>query len=212
MHFEDVVKERRSIRRYKDKFVPLSLVGELIDIAKHAPSAGNLQNWRMIIVTESDMRQQLAEASMEQYWMVEAPVHIVICNDYDKVKDHYPVMGKMYSIQNCAAIAYAIMLAAHDAGLGTCWVGAFDNEKVQRLLDIPDNIDPEIILTLGYSDDTKNPQLRDQIKYLCFQEKWGAKFKKFDNEYDGVEKRIKFEMNKLKNKLKPIKKKAKKKK
>jgi nitroreductase len=209
MHFEDVIRERRSIRRYKDKDLPLSVVGEILDIAKHTPSSGNIQNWKTIVVKDPEMRQQLAEASMEQYWMVEAPVFLVICNDYDKVKDHYPVLGKMYSIQNCAAFAYAITLAAHDFGVASCWVGAFDNEKVQRLLGIPDNVDPEIIISLGYSDDMKAQQLRDEVKYICFHEKWGAKFKPANNELEQLESGFKKEMTDLKQKLKIIKKRVK---
>ncbi|MAG77845.1 nitroreductase [archaeon] len=206
MHFEDVIKGRRSIRRYRDKDIPRSLVGEILDLAKHTPSSGNLQNWKVIVVKDSEMRQQLAQASMEQYWMVEAPIHLVICNDYDKVKDHYPVLGKMYSIQNCAAFAYNITLSAHTFGLGSCWIGAFDNEKVQRLLSIPDNIDPEIIITLGYSEDSKSPQLRDEVKYITYQEKWGAKFKVPKSELEQIESGIKKEVSKFKKKLKTIKK------
>ena len=207
MHFEDVMRGRRSIRRYKDKDIPRSVIGEILDIAKHAPSSGNLQNWRFIVVKDPEMREELAQASMEQYWMVEAPVHIVICNEYQKVKDHYAEMGKMYSIQNCATVAYAITLAAHDLGIGSCWVGAFDNEKVQRLLAIPDNVDPEIIITLGYSDDMKAPQLREKIKFLSYHEKWGAKFKTYPSEPKQVENKIKAEIDSLKKKLSKIKKK-----
>ena len=200
MHFEDVIRERRSIRRYKDKDLPLSVVGEILDIAKHTPSSGNIQNWKVIIVKDSEMKQQLAEASMEQYWMVEAPVHIVICNEYNKVKEHYPHLGKMYSIQNCAAVAYAITLAAYDLGLGSCWIGAFDNEKVQRLLAVPDDIDPEIIITLGYSDDMKAPQIRDQVRFMSFSDKWGNKFKNFPTEYDMFEHKVnKIFKKKIKN-------------
>ena len=98
MQLKDSILGRRSIRRYKDREVPLSLVGEIIELAKHAPSSGNLQNWRFVIVTDMKKREKLAEASLEQYWMVEAPIHIVVCNDYEKVKEHYGKMGRMYSI------------------------------------------------------------------------------------------------------------------
>ena len=151
MQLQDAILKRRSIRRYKEKDVPVSLVGDILDVAKHAPSSGNLQNWKFIIVTDLEKREKLAEASLEQYWMIEAPVHIVICNDYQKVKAHYGKMGRMYSIQNCAAVAYGIMLLAAEKGLGSCWIGAFDPDAVQRELEIPDEMDPEIIITLGYS-------------------------------------------------------------
>ncbi|MFH1972265.1 MAG: nitroreductase family protein [archaeon] len=209
MHFEDTIRGRRSIRRYKDKKVPLSLVGEILDLAKHAPSSGNLQNWKFVIVTDSEMRQQLAEAALEQYWMVEAPIYIVICNDYKTVKDHYAELGKMYSIQNCANVAYAIQLAAYDLGLGSCWVGAFDNEKVQQLLEIPDDIDPEIIITLGYSQDMKAEQIRDQIKYFCYFDKWGKKVKKFPLEHEKISYKAKKEIEEFKKKLSKIKKRKK---
>tara|TARA_Y100000310_G_scaffold326935_1_gene392554 strand:+ start:1431 stop:2024 length:594 start_codon:yes stop_codon:yes gene_type:complete len=189
MQLKDSILGRRSIRRYKDREVPLSLVGEIIELAKHAPSSGNLQNWRFIIVTDMKKREKLAEASLEQYWMVEAPVHIVVCNDYEKVKEHYGKMGRMYSIQNCAAVAYAIMLAAQEKGLGTCWVGAFDPDAVQRELNIPQEMDPEIIITLGYSNDKKMPALRETLHYLSYFEEWGTKVKGFSN-VDDVKKKL----------------------
>ncbi len=177
MQLKDAILKRRSIRRYKDKDVPVSLVGDILEVAKHAPSSGNLQNWKFVIVTEAEKREKLAEAALEQYWMVEAPIHIVICNDYEKVKDHYGKMGRMYSIQNCATIAQNIMLLAAEKGLGTCWVGAFDPDAVQRELEIPEEMDPEIILTLGYSNEEKAKPIRLDLRYLCFMEKWGNKIK-----------------------------------
>jgi len=189
MQLRDAILKRRSIRRYQSKNVPLNMVADLIDSARHAPSSGNLQNWRVIIVTELEKRERLAEASLEQYWMVEAPVHIVICNDYEKVKEHYGKMGRMYSIQNCANIANTIMLLAAEKGLGTCWVGAFDPDAVQKELDIPESMDPEIILTLGYPNEEKLVAKREDLRYLCFLEKWGQKVI-FDDEVSELHKKL----------------------
>ena len=177
MQLKDAILKRRSIRRYKEKDVPVSLVGEILDLAKHAPSSGNLQNWKFVIVTDLEKREKLAEASLEQYWMLEAPVHIVICNDYEKVKDHYGKMGRLFSIQNCAAVAQNIMLLAAEKGLGTCWVGAFDPDAVQRELSIPEEMDPEIIITLGYSNEEKHKAVRLDLRYICYLDKWGNKIK-----------------------------------
>ena len=91
--------------------------------------------------------------------------------------------------------------------MGSCWIGAFDNEKVQRLLGIPDNVDPEIIITLGYSDDMKAPQIREKIKFLSYHEKWGAIFKTYPAEPKQVEEKLKSEIDVLKKKLSKIKKK-----
>ncbi len=177
MQLKDAILKRRSIRRYKEKDVPVSLVGEILELAKHAPSSGNLQNWKFVIVTDLEKREKLAEAALEQYWMLEAPVHIVVCNDFEKVKEHYGKMGRMYSIQNCANIAYAIMLLAAEKGLGSCWIGAFDPDAVQRELDIPEHMDPEIIITLGYANEEKAKARRDDLRFMCYLEKWGNKIK-----------------------------------
>jgi len=200
MQFKNVFLGRRSVRRYKDKDVPLSVIGDIIDLAGFAPSSGNLQNWKFIVVTDLNKRQQIADACLQQSWMVDAPVHIVICNDYEDVDTHYGKLGKMYSMQNCANVALGIMLAAYDYDVGSCWVGAFDNEAVQRILDIPENMDPEIIITLGYSDEMKQPSLREDPKYLTYFNKWGNKFAEFPSHLEKLKNipSIKKQIEKLK--------------
>src|SRR3989344_3225252 len=179
MEFQNVLIGRRSIRRYKEMEVPLYLIGEILDVARYAPSSGNLQNWKVVMVTDLEKRQQIVEACLQHDWMVEAPVYLVICNEYKEVKEHYDKLGKLFSIQNCASFAYAITLAAYERGLGSCWVGLFDNEAVQRILEIPEDIDPEIILTLGYTDEIKEPSLREDPRYLTFFNRWGETFTEF---------------------------------
>ena len=190
MQFKNVFLGRRSFRKYKKKEVPISLVGEIIDLARYAPSSGNLQSWRFVVVTDQDKRNQIAEASMQQQWMSEAPVHIVVCNDYEDVKKHYGKLGKMYSIQNCANVAFALSLIAYDQGLGSCWVGAFDNEAVQRILEIPDNMDPEVIITLGYADEVKEPSMRDDPEYMTFFNAWGNKEITFPSHLERIKKHV----------------------
>lgn len=170
---------RRSIRRYRETEVPIYLIGEILDVARFAPSSGNLQNWKVVIVTDKEKRQKIADACLQQDWMVEAPVFLVICNEYKEVREHYEKLGQLFSIQNCANFAYAMTLAAYDRGLGSAWVGLFDNEAVQRILEIPEDADPEIILTLGYSDEVKQPSLREDPRYLAFFNKWGESFTEF---------------------------------
>jgi len=200
MQFKGVFLGRRSIRRYKDREVPLSLVGEIIDLAGYAPSSGNLQNWKIVVVTDKEKRQQIADACVEQSWMIEAPVFIVIGNDYGEVEQHYGKLGKMYSIQNCANYALAITLVAYDHGLGSCWIGSFDNEAVQRILQIPEDIDPEIIITLGYSDEVKQPSMRENPEYLASFDTWGNKLAAFPSHLEALKKMtdIKKQIKKLK--------------
>ena len=198
MEFKNVFLGRRSIRKYKDKDIPLATLGEIIDLAGFAPSSGNLQNWRCIIVTEQEKRQSIADACVEQEWMIEAPVFLVICNDYKDVKNHYGKLGQMYSIQNCANFAFGIMLAAYDYGIASCWVGAFDNGAVQRTLGIPEDMDPEIILTLGYSDEIKKPSLRENPQYMTFFNSWGQNYTKFPSHLEKLKQSIKKQVKKKK--------------
>jgi nitroreductase len=177
MELKKAILERRSIRKYKDKPVKIEILGEILDVARFSPSSGNLQNWQFIIVTNEKKKKEIASASMNQNWMTEAPAYIVICNQYKKVTQMYGKLGKMYSIQNCSIIANNIMLLAKEKGLDTCWIGAFDNEAVQRILEISDDdADPEIILTIGYSNETKlNESEREEIQSLVYFDKWGKK-------------------------------------
>ena len=196
MDFKNVYLGRRSIRKYKEKAVPIELIGEILDLASFAPSAGNLQNWKILVVTDEAKKQQIAEACLQQDWMIEAPVLIVICNDYNDVKNHYGKLGKMYSIQNCAAFAFGILLAAYNSGLASCWVGAFDNEAVQRILDIPEDQDPEIIISLGYADEIKKPSLREDLRYITYFNNWGQNFTHFPSHLEKLKQTIKKQIKK----------------
>ncbi|MBL7051880.1 MAG: nitroreductase family protein [Nanoarchaeota archaeon] len=202
MQFKKVFLGRRSIRKYKDKKIPTSLIGEILDLARFSPSAGNLQNWKFLIVTDVNKKNAIAEACFQQYWMTSAPAIIIICNDYSNVKKHYGKLGQMFSIQNCANVAFAIELIAYDMGLSSSWVGAFDNEALHRDFDIPENLDPEIVLTLGYADEVKKPSMREDLKYITFFEKWGDKFEAIPSHLDKFKdfSNIKKHIKKLKKK------------
>lgn len=178
MDVKDAIEERKSIRKYLNKDVSLKTIGEILAIAKHAPSSGNLQNWRFVVVKDKEKRQEIAEACLKQTWMAEAPVHLVVCNKIDDISMLYGERGKnLYSIQNCSVIAAYITLLARSFGLETCWVGAFDEDAIRIILEIPDNIElrPETVITLGYSNESKAKTKRRDIELLTYFEKWGSR-------------------------------------
>ncbi|MBS3095077.1 nitroreductase family protein [Candidatus Woesearchaeota archaeon] len=150
MDLTKAIIERSSVRSYKNKQVKIEEVLEVLNIAKEAPSSGNIQNWRFIIVIDESKIKEISTACLSQSWMSQAPVHIVICNDYQEVIDNYNEYGKKYSVQNCAIVAQNIMLTATDFGLGTCFVAAFDDFALHRILKIPESINIEAVITLGY--------------------------------------------------------------
>ncbi|MFC1800423.1 nitroreductase family protein [Nanoarchaeota archaeon] len=121
----ECIKTRRSIRKYKPVPVPRALVAKVVDAGRFAPSSGNLQNWKFIVVTDEGLKKAIAEACLEQYWMEKASVHIVMVAEPDKAKRFYGKRGMLYTTQNIAAATENMLLCAHSIGLGACWVGAF---------------------------------------------------------------------------------------
>jgi nitroreductase len=173
MELQESITERRSVRKYADKEVPLHIIAEIMEHARLAPSAGNSQNWRFIIVLDREKRIKISEAANKP-WMKEAPVHIAVCNYSKKLTSLYAESGKMFSIQDCAIIAAYMQLLAVEKGLGTCWVGAFDNEKVGNILKCPDDIKIEAIITLGYpGEEDAKQKIRNDYIDLCFFEQTG---------------------------------------
>lgn len=195
MELKESILERRSIRKYQDKKVPAHLIYEIFDTIRFSPSSGNTQCWKFIIVEDQKKRTEIATAALEQMWMSEAPIHIIVCNQHKKVTTLYGKLGKMFSIQDCSIISAYLMLVAKEHNLGTCWVGAFDNEAIKRILDIPDDIDPEAIITLGYPQKIKlNKSKRKEVNDILFFDKWGSKSKNFKK--DNIIKKIKSKLKK----------------
>ncbi|MFP4111459.1 MAG: nitroreductase family protein [Candidatus Woesearchaeota archaeon] len=150
----NAIKNRRSIRKYKDTDVPLDLIGAVIEAAQYAPSSGDLQSWKFVIVKEKGQKEAIAESCSEQYWVAEAPAIIVVVADEDKNSKFYGIRGeKLYSIQNCAAAIENLMLAAEELELGTCWVGAFDERRISSICSIPESARAQAIITLGFPDE-----------------------------------------------------------
>lgn len=177
----DAIKKRRSIRKYLDVPVEWYKVTKILEAGKQAPSSGNLQNWRFIIVTDKKMRRKLAEASLQQYWMESAPVHIVVCSQLTIAKQFYGLRGeRFYSIQNCAAAIQNMLLAAHSLGLGSCWIGAFDEGKLKTLLDIPEDVRPEAIITIGYPDENPEEPEEYELYDVIFLENYGKRIRNID--------------------------------
>ncbi|MFH1211082.1 MAG: nitroreductase family protein [archaeon] len=174
MNVEEAVRQRRSSRGYKEKDVRHEDLVKVLNAGRHAPSSGNIQNWIFLVIKNEGTRREIAKACLNQIWMVQAPVHIVICNDLVTAKRSYGERGeRLYGIQNCAAAAENMILEAESLGLGTCWVGSFDNEAVKRILNIPGGVNPEIILTLGHPEGKTSMAGRHDLSFMVYFEQWG---------------------------------------
>jgi nitroreductase len=167
----EAIKQRRSIRAYTTEDVPDEEVKKLIEAARWAPSAGNIQPWRFVIVRDAKIRQKLAEAALNQTFIEEAPVVIVVCADEARSSRGYGNRGAtLYCLQDTAAATQNILLAAHALGLGTCWVGAFREELVKKALNAPINIRPVAIIPVGHAAEKPRAPSRRSLEEIVHYE------------------------------------------
>lgn len=211
MKVEECIITRRSIRKYKDKAVDWEKVVQIVNAGKLAPSAGNLQNWKFVVVRNKLVREKLSEASFDQDWMVDAGVHIVVVAEPSKAGRFYGARGeRLYTIQNCAAAVQNMLLMAHDIGLGSCWVGAFDEAKVKKVLGMTEDVSPQAIVVIGYTDEKLDMPPRRELEHTIYLDKWKGQGKGFKAKgYTGVV--VKETMDNTKKALKKVAKKLKKK-
>lgn len=176
MNVEECIKTRRSVRKYKDKAVDWDKVTRILDAGKFAPSAGNIQNWKFVVVRKENIRKKLAQAALDQDWMEVAPVHIVVVGEPEKASRFYGARGeRLYTIQSCAAAVENMMLVANELELGSCWVGAFDESKVKRALNMPEGVVPQAIITIGYADEKPEMPSKVELEHTVYLDKWWAK-------------------------------------
>jgi nitroreductase len=179
MNTLEAINSRRSIRKYLDKPVEFEKLTTIMDAAIRAPSAGNLQDWRFVLVTDRQLIKQVASYSIEQYWIQTAPALIIVCAIPEKHEMYYGLRGKrLYNIQDCAASIQNILLVSTDLGLGSCWIGAFEEEKIRALFAIPADVRPQAIISLGYSDETPKDRQLVPIENMVFFNRYGAKVEK----------------------------------
>lgn len=158
----EAIKERRSIRAYTDEEVSERDVERLIEAARWAPSAGNIQPWAFVVVKDVETKRKLSSAALNQTLIQEAPVVIVVCADLIRSSSGYGSRGvHLYSIQDTAAATENILLAAQELGLATCWVGAFRENEVAKAVKAPRNLRPVAMVAVGYpAERPATPQKR----------------------------------------------------
>ncbi len=167
MDILEAIKSRRSIRAFKSQNVPAEVVENLIDAARWAPSAGNIQPWDFIIVRKPEIKKRLAEAALGQTFIQDAPVVIVVCANEDRSSQGYGARGKtLYCIQDTGAAIENILLVAYSFGLGTCWVGAFREEEARVILKVPCGMRPVAIVPVGYPAEEPSPRSRRPMNQI----------------------------------------------
>lgn len=155
----DNIMSRTSVRAYQDKKVEDEKIETMLKAAMAAPSAGNKQPWKFVVVTD---RSILSEISSNLHTMTmadKAPLAIVVCGDMDNT---FPEDGKDYWVEDASAATENLLLAAHSMGLGAVWCGIYPMRKrvafLQKLLKLPENIVPLNVIPIGYPAEDPAPK------------------------------------------------------
>ncbi len=170
MEVMEAIKKRRSVRGYQPKEVEQEKLDRILEAARLAPSASNRQEWRFVIVKDKTTRQKLMSAAKGQNFVGEAPIVIACCAETD---NHIMSCGQLsYPIDVAIAIEHMVLKATEE-GLGSCWVGAFYEDEVKKILNIPKEIRVVELLTLGYPvEEVEVKKDRLSLKEIVMYDKW----------------------------------------
>jgi len=173
MDLLDLLKRRRSVRVYESRPVEKEKLAAILEAARAAPSAGNLQAFEMVVVESSERKALLARAALDQQHVASAPVLLVFVANPARSASKYGGRGSdLYARQDATIACAHAQLAATSLGLGSCWVGAFYPEVIRQILNAPSSLEPVAILSVGYAAEepaaTERRPLEDLVRWETF--------------------------------------------
>jgi len=164
MDVKKAIAARKSIRKYADKEIPKEIMDELLEAMRLAPSANNAQRWSVIVVTDRALRTKLVPVSGNQRFVGECAAYLVGVAE----------PGAFYSTVDMTIALDHLTLRAVELGLGTCWIGDFEPDKVKEILGIPKERDVPICMTLGYPAQNPSARKRKRFSELFHSDKWNT--------------------------------------
>ncbi len=174
MDFFDVIKARRSIRAYQQTAVRAETLATVLDAARLAPSWHNTQCWQFLIVSDNEKKRLISAAVPDsnpgKKGLQQAPLIILACGCPDQSGDRD---GKPYYLIDVGISVQHLCLAAQAVGLGTCWIGAFDEQALKQEFEIPESFRIVALTPLGYPAQERHPRPRKALSEIVFFEKWG---------------------------------------
>ena len=168
MDIMDIIQARYSCRHYLDKPIEPDKLHKILEAARLAPSARNYQDWRFVIVRETERKQQLARAANNQMFIAQAGAIIVGCSNNDHVMRCAQPIGPI----DLAIAMEHMCLQATESGLATCWIGSFYPDQVRDILGIPKTVQIIELLSLGYPADQGQQNTRDPLDSIVCYETW----------------------------------------
>ena len=164
MNFLELARKRCSVRQYSDRSVEPEKMDYILEAARLAPSAVNKQPWRILLIESEEKRQQL-QSCYDREWFKQAPLYLIVCGNHaeswkraEDGKDHVDV--------DVAILTEHLCLAAAKQGLGTCWVCNFNVARCKQLFNLPEDLEPIVLLPLGYPADESAFEVEKKRKAL----------------------------------------------
>lgn len=172
MELKEAIRKRRSVREFTEEDVNMEYILEILEYANLAPSAGNLQARDFIVVRDEKTRRSLADAAFHQEFIAEAPLDIVVCANLKRISPYGDRGINLYCIQDSAASIEHILLVSLEYGLSTCWVGAFNEDKVSKILNLPSYVRPVAIIPIGHARRIPRSTPRISMEKLIHLNEW----------------------------------------
>ncbi len=168
MNVSEAIRKRYSCRAYQEKTIEKDKLDQILESARLAPSAKNLQDWRFVVVTDKEIKSKVAHATNRPHIFEKAGAIIAACSNCDEIMRCGQAVGP---IDVSIALEH-IALQATELGLGSCWIGSFETEKVRSILGIPADINIIELMTIGYpADEPETPNREPKEKIVCY-DKW----------------------------------------
>lgn len=175
MDLDKAIKSRHCVRRFKTKKPDWKKILKAIESATLAPLAGNIPTLKFVLVSEKEKIQELAKAATQDF-IAQAQYVIVVCSDPKQCKRSYDKRGEMYCKQQAGAAIEHLFLKLTDLKLATCWVGAFSDKTVKRILKIPEDIEVEVLLPIGYEIGKTAQKHKPDLDSCLFFNTWKNKY------------------------------------
>ena len=163
MDFKQLAETRYSTRAYEPRAVEPAKLDQVLEAARLAPTAANRQAFRIIVITDPELRAHMKDAYHRE-WFYTAPVIIVACGIPGR--SWVRADGKNYSDVDVAIVMDHMILQAADLGLGTCWIADFNAPAVREILDLPEGVEPVALTPLGYPADSRRSKKRKTVDEL----------------------------------------------
>jgi nitroreductase len=174
MEFDEVIKTRKSVRSFSKKQPSWKDIIEAVDSACKGPFVDERNHLKFIIIEEDKKIEKVAE-NCNQLWINQSQLVVVVVSDDTNLENRHGDRGRIFSRQQAGAAIVTFMLKLTDIGLSSCWVGAYSDERIKQMLNIPDHLQIEAIIPIGYEKVKSKKVEKKDVEHAIFWDVWGKR-------------------------------------